>query len=225
MRAMDWAAITFDCFGTLVDWRRGTRTALASLPALAPLRARLDEVIAARERAEQELQRGPFLPYREVLARSLQQGCRTLGLALPRADADAFADSQADWPAFPDTPDALQRLARVAPLGLLSNCDPAPLRACAERTLRAPIALFVDAARAGSYKPAPGHWQVALAALGVPAARVLHVSAYEFYDLRPAHALGCGLAFVARDGERAPAGLPLAHRAADLAELADQLGA
>lgn len=222
---MEFDAITFDCFGTLVDWRRGTRAALGALPALAPWGGRLAEIVAARERAEQALQRGPFLPYREILARSLMEGCRALGCAIPRAEAEAFADSQADWPAFPDAPAALRRLARLAPLGLLSNCDPAPLRACAERTLRAPIALFVDAQRAGSYKPAPGHWRVALEALGLAPQRVLHVSAYEFYDLAPAHALGFGLGFVARDGERAPAGLPLACRAPDLAGLADQLGA
>ncbi|MDA1259571.1 MAG: HAD-IA family hydrolase [Planctomycetota bacterium] len=221
---MDWAAITFDCFGTLVDWRRGTRGALSALPALSPWQDRLSEVIAARERAEQSIQRGPFLPYREVLAASLEEGCRALGFAVPRTEAEAFADSQADWPVFADTPDALRRLARLAPLGLLSNCDAAPLRACAERSLRAPIALFVDAARAGSYKPALGHWQVALEALQLPPERVLHVSAYGFYDLEPAHALGFGLAFIARDGEQAPQGLPLAHRAMNLTELADQLG-
>lgn len=222
---MRWAAITFDCFGTLVDWRRGTRTALAALPSLSAWRDRLADVVAAREREEQQIQRGAFLPYREVLALSLERAGRALGCAIPRAEAEAFADSQALWPAFADTPAALRRLARLAPLGLLSNCDAEPLHACAERTLRAPIALFVDAGRAGSYKPAPGHWRVALAELELPPERVLHVSAYAFYDLIPAHALGFGLAFVARDGEREPLGLPLAHRAADLAELADQLGA
>jgi len=224
-RAMQWSALTFDCFGTLVDWRRGTRAALDALPALSGWQERLGEIVAARERAEQEIQRGPFLPYREVLARSLEMACRSLGCPLPRAEAEQFADSQADWPVFTDTPAALQRLARLAPLGLLSNCDAAPLRACAEHSLRAPISLYVDAGRAGSYKPALGHWRVALEELRLPPERVLHISAYGFYDLEPAHRLGFGLAFVARDGERAPIGLPLAHRAADLAELADQLGA
>ncbi len=220
-----FAAITFDCFGTLVDWRRGTREALTALPALAPWIPELDAVISAREEAEQEIQRGRFLPYREVLIRSLTEGCRRLGFHLPLAQAERFADSQGDWPVFADTPAALQRLARVAPLGLLSNCDAAPLAACAAHHLRAPIALMVDAGRAGSYKPAPGHWRVALEELRVPPERVLHVSAYGFYDLIPAHALGFALAFVARDAERAPAGLPLDFAARDLADLADQLGA
>ncbi len=219
-------AITFDCFGTLVDWRRGMRQAIARLPALGDAAGQVDALIAAREEAERVLQRGAFLPYREILERSLSAAWQqVLARPLPPAEAAAFAAAQADWPPFAEAPAALARLARLAPLGLLSNCDPAPLRACAARHLRAPIALFVDAARAGSYKPAPGHWQAALRELGLAPARVLHVSAYADYDLRPAHALGFATAFVARDRETAPADVPLALRARDLADLADQLGA
>lgn len=221
-----WSAFTFDCFGTLVDWRAGMRTALRALPALGADAERVNELIAARERAERELQRAGCAPYREILADSLQVGWRrVLGRSLPRAQAEAFADAQGDWPAFPDAPAALQRLARLAPLALLSNCDPQPLRDCAARQLQAPIACFVDVQRAGSYKPASGHWRAALAELGLAPAQVLHVSAYAFYDLRPAHALGFATAFVARDAERAPEDVPLAYRARDLADLADQVGA
>lgn len=221
-----YAAFTFDCFGTLVDWRRGMREALAALPGARGTEARAAELIAAREEAERELQRGPFLPYREILARSISAAWRSvLGRELPPEQAQAFAAAQARWPAFADTPGALRRMAALAPLALLSNCDPEPLRACAAGQLRAPVAVFVDAARAGSYKPAPGHWRAALEELRLPPERILHVSAYEFYDLRPAHALGFATAFVARDGERPPAGVPLAFQARDLADLADQLGA
>jgi 2-haloalkanoic acid dehalogenase type II len=221
-----WDAFTFDCFGTLVDWRGGMRAALRALPALGADGGRVDELIAARERAEQDLQRGGCAPYRGILADSIQRAWReTLGRELPRAQAEAFADAQGNWPAFPDTPAALARMALRAPLALLSNCDPEPLRTCAARHLRAQIALFEDAARAGSYKPAPGHWRAALEELRAPPERVLHVSAYAFYDLRPAHALGFATAFVARDGERAPEDVPLAFRARDLADLADQVGA
>lgn len=224
MRPFD--AFTFDCFGTLVDWRRGMREALAEMPAFQGYEASAEALIAEREAAERELQRGPFQPYREILASSIRAAWQqTLHHELPREQALAFAEAQARWPAFPDTAAALQRLASLAPLALLSNCDPEPLRACAAQQLRAPIALFVDAARAGSYKPAPGHWRVALAALRLSPARILHVSAYDFYDLRPAHALGFATAFVARDGEQPPEDLPLAFQARDLADLADQLGA
>ena len=224
MRTFD--AFTFDCFGTLVDWRRGMREALDRLPALAGNEEHAEAIIAAREGAERELQRGPFRPYREILASSLGAAWQqVLQRELPAQQAQAFAADQGRWPAFPDTAAALRRLAGLAPLALLSNCDPEPLRVCAAQQLRAPIAHFIDAARAGSYKPAPGHWAAALAVLQLAPARVLHVSAYEFYDLRPAHALGFATAFVTRDGERPPTGIPLAFQARDLADLADQLGA
>ncbi len=219
-------ALTFDCFGTLVDWRGGMRAAIRALPCLGGDTNRVDALIAAREETERGLQRGGFLAYREILARSIAAAWHeVLHRPLPADQAQAFADAQEDWPPFPDTPSALARLTRVAPLGLLSNCDAEPLRVCAARHLRAPIALFVDAQRARSYKPAPGHWREALAALNVEPARVLHVSAYAFYDLRPAHALGFATAFVARDGEQPPEDVPLAFRALDLTDLADQLGA
>lgn len=224
MRPFD--AFTFDCFGTLVDWRRGMREALLRTPDLQGSEARAEALIAAREAAEQDLQRGPFLEYREILTRSISAAWRTvLQRDLPPDQARDFADAQAQWPAFPDSPAALQRLGAMAPLALLSNCDPGPLRDCATLQLKVPQALLIDAARAGSYKPAPGHWRAALAALHLPPARILHVSAYDYYDLRPARALGFAVAFVARDSERPPADLDLAFQARDLADLADQLGA
>lgn len=217
-------AVTFDCFGTLVDWRYGQERVLRQLPSLREHARALPTLMDARELAEQRMQRGPWLPYAEILARSLQEACdEVLQLALPVREADAFAAGQLGWPAFPNTVDALGRLTRKLPIGLLSNCDEEALTLCARKHLGVPISWLVSAERAQSYKPAARHWELFLEESGLAPTQVLHVSFARDYDLDPAAALGFPLGFIARRGAPAPEGLPLAVHAIDLADLVDQV--
>lgn len=225
MAHFPYRALTFDCFGTLMDWRRGQEEAMASLPELVGHEDAFASLESARMEAEKVLQGGPFLPYREILALSLLEAAdAALGIPLSRASALAFADTQAAWPAYPDSKQALQRIAAKAIIGLLSNCDAAPLRHAAAQGLGLSAPLLIPAEAVRSYKPDAGHWQAALRTLDCTAQEVLHVSAYTYYDLAPAHRLGFPVAFLARDGEEAPGHFPLAYQARDLADLADQLG-
>ena len=220
-----YRALTFDCFGTLMDWRRGQAIALQALPELAENAAAFPAIEKARLEAEQILQAGPWLPYREILARSITTAAKqVLGITLSSASSLAFADAQAHWPPYDDSVAALKRLAVHTRIGLLSNCDDAPLRHAAKEGLALENPLLIPAEAVRSYKPDAGHWDAALRALGCRPEEVLHVSAYAFYDLVPAHRLGFSLAFLARDEEVAPTQLPLAYQARDLADLADQLG-
>lgn len=225
MTHFPYQALTFDCFGTLMDWRRGQALALKSLPEMAGHEASFQRIEMARMEAEQVLQAGPFLAYREILASSITTAVEVvLRKPLSRNSALAFADAQADWPAYADSRQALARLAPHTTLGLLSNCDAAPLRHAASEGLGLTEPLLIPAEAVRSYKPDAGHWEAALRALDCRPDQVLHVSAYTFYDLAPAHRLGFDLAFLARDEEVAPDHLPLAYQARDLADLADQLG-
>jgi FMN phosphatase YigB (HAD superfamily) len=197
-------AVTFDCFGTLIDWRRGQRRVLEQFPSLRGQEERIDEVIAARGPIEVELERGPWRRYEEILAESIGRACREVcEVELTATERRAFA--------------------AALPVGLLSNCDDLTLRLCAHKHLRAPVALFVSAEQVRSYKPARAHWGAALAALGLEAAEVLHVSFTPFYDLEPAAALGFQLGFLDREGTGPPAGLDFAHTAEDLPELVRQV--
>ncbi len=217
-------AVTFDCFGTLIDWRSGQRRVLEQFPSLRGQEERIDEVIAARGPIEVELERGPWRRYEEILAESVGRACREVcEVELTATERRAFAAGQLGWPAWPDAPAALAELAAALPVGLLSNCDDLTLRLCAHKHLRAPVALFVSAEQVRSYKPAPAHWGAALAALGLEAPEVLHVSFTPFYDLEPAAALGFQLGFLDREGTGPPAGLDFAHTAEDLPELVRQV--
>lgn len=208
-----------------MDWRRGQAIALAALPELADQADVFPAIEKARMEAEQVLQAGPWLPYREVLAQSITTAVQTvLNTPLSRSSSLSFADAQAHWPAYDDSVAALKRLAAHTRIGLLSNCDDGPLRHAASVGLQLEDPLLIPAEAVQSYKPDAGHWQAALRTLDCAPQEVLHVSAYAFYDLVPAHRLGFPLAFLARDEEVAPEQLPLAFQARDMADLADQLG-
>ncbi|RMH01211.1 MAG: HAD family hydrolase [Planctomycetota bacterium] len=217
-------AVTFDCFGTLIDWRLGQRRVLEQFPSLRGNEDRIDEIIAARGPIERDLETGVWRRYEEILAESVAEAVRRVcGIELTPTEQRAFAAGQLGWPAFPDAPAALAELAAELPVGLLSNCDDVTLRLCAHKHLRVPIAVFVSAERARSYKPAPRHWRLALDDLGLEPAEVLHVSFAADYDLEPAAAQGFVLGFVGRYGTEPPAGLDFAFTAGDLPELVRQI--
>lgn len=208
-----------------MDWRQGQKSCLERLPGLAGKSLDPSALDRARMEAEQRMQAGAWRPYREILADSLTRAVQeTLGLTLPSGDARTFGESMADWPAYPDSPAALQRLAGHCTLGLLSNCDASDLARVSKEVLGLEDVLLISSEAVHSYKPSEEHWHAALRRLDCAPEEILHVSAYSYYDLTPAHHLGFDLAFLARDDEQAPTQLPLAYRARDLADLAGQLG-
>lgn len=116
-QAQRW--VTFDCYGTLVDWRTGMREALAAVGG-----ETLHRLLEAYHRHEHAVEAGPFRPYRDVLRESLLHASRELGVQLPRGDADVLSESLPEWPVFGDVPDALTELrASGSRLGILSNVD------------------------------------------------------------------------------------------------------
>ncbi len=223
-----YKALTFDCFGTLMDWRRGQRESLWNLPECAPLRAEGVETFAALDRdrmlAEQKLQRGPFLPYGQVLQGSLASAGERHGIDFAASSLRSYASAMAHWPAFSDSAEGLAQLSAHVQIGLLSNCEEDILRQVAHNQLGCPQATCLSADAVKSYKPAPSHWKAYLTYSGLKPAEVLHVSAYDHYDLRPAQALGFPVAFIARDQECLPDDLKVEHQAKDVLDLVLQLG-
>jgi 2-haloacid dehalogenase len=179
-----WA--TFDCFGTLIDWRHGIAT---SAELLFPGRG--GELLAAYHRQEPRVQRErPGARYRRVLAEALRRACADLGLSLNTDDADILGETIPHWPAFPEVPSALRELRAAGwRLALLTNCD-ADIIAHSQRRLGAPIDAVITAELVGSYKPAHGHFTWFAESFGVCRDRWVHVAQSAFHDLRPAGELG-----------------------------------
>jgi 2-haloalkanoic acid dehalogenase type II len=199
---------TFDIFGTVLDWRRGLRDAVAKAG------SRMDD--AAFDRiidAQASIEAGPYRRYADIVADSLVQV-----LGIDATAALATGRDAGEWPLFPDSADALRRLRRIAPCAATTNSDLSHGRSV-QRSLGFDLDAWICAEDVRAYKPDERVWREAAAKTGVvPGPEWWHVSAYADYDLATARALGLTCVFVARPHARpGPADLSV-H---DLSELAD----
>ena len=192
--------VTFDCYGTLVDWNAGLREALGS-----------DELLQRYHQVEPQVQaEDPSLSYREVM----REIARRLGV-----EADP-AESLPRWPVFPEVPAALEEARdREWRLAILSNTDRDLLDA-SMGAIGVPFDLSIVASEIGSYKPAERHWRAFEETVGrLPD---VHVAQSLFHDIATANALGIPNVWVNRLGEQAGETRPTAERP-DLTGLADVL--
>ncbi len=153
--------LTFDCYGTLIDWESGILTALRPLLARHGAAASDEEILALYGRLEPEAESGGFVPYRTVLGRVVEGFGRHYGLALGGDEADALAASLPGWDPFPDTVPALQALAARYRLGVISNVDDDLFAGTASR-LGIAFDWVVTAQSVGAYKPSPRMFEEAL---------------------------------------------------------------
>lgn len=189
--------LTFDCYGTLIDWETGLLKALG--PALArcerPLeKGALLELFAA---LEAEAESGPYVSYREVLATVFGGIAARLGLQASDHEARAFADSVGDWPAFPDSAEALASLKMRFRLAVITNCDD-DLFAISNERLKVKFDCIVTAQQARSYKPSLNNFAVAIRRLGADRSEIVHVAQSPFHDHVPARSLGLTTVWINR---------------------------
>ena len=212
--------VTFDCYGTLIDWRTGIGDAFAeAVPGAADLPR--DAVLRAYARAEAEVEAGPYLPYRQVLTRASAESAEMLDLTVPDSRRSFLADSLPSWKPFADTNPALEIIAALGPrLVILSNIDDDLLRSTLEQ-LSVPFDLLITAAGLRSYKPAPAHFLAAIDACGGRQEAIVHVAESFFHDVRTARPLGIRTLWINRTAApSAPEPIPTAELH-DLAEAAD----
>ena len=190
-------AVTFDCYGTLIDWEAGLRAYVT--PILA--RSSRPEVTAAAwvERWEriQFQMLVPYRSYREILARSYDATMQDFGIEAFVDAGPGLARSVAEWEPFADTTRALRRLGKRRRLAIVSNID-RDLLADTVGRLQAPFSALVTAEDARAYKPDPRPFQLAIERLALPPERILHAAFGWKYDLAPAHALGMRTCFINR---------------------------
>lgn len=190
--------LTFDCFGTLIDWRHGIRT---TGELLFPGRgdAFLDAYIALEAEVERE---GTFKRYRAVLAETTRRAARQLELDLKADDSTALVSTIPYWPPFADVGPALAQLRREGwTFALLTNCD-RDLIAQTQRRLPASFDAVVTAEDVSAYKPHHAHFTLFQSTFGSSADAWIHVAQSYFHDIRPAHDLGIPRVWVNRQGEK-----------------------
>ena len=180
--------LTFDCYGTLIDWEAGILAGLRRVLDRRVVVPDAEDLLERYARHEAAIEAGPYLRYREVLARALRGVCGELGIEPTAAEAAAFGGSVGDWPAFPDSKSALAALARRFRLAVITNCDD-DLFAESNRRLGVTFDWVITAQQVGSYKPSHRNFEVAFERIegaGVPRERILHVAQSLFHDHVPA---------------------------------------
>ena len=195
-------ALTFDCYGTLIDWETGLLAVLRPWAEREALAATSDAtLLGAYSDIEPIVQREtPGAHYSDILREVMRRFALRHSASATKADCDALAASVGEWPAFADTPEALKRLKQRFKLVIVSNVDRASF-ARTNRLLGVEFDAIVTAEDVGSYKPAPGHFDRAIAelgALGVDRSQILHVAESLYHDHVPAKSLGLPTAWIKR---------------------------
>ena len=215
--------ITFDCYGTLIDWESGIINAFQSEAAKDGIELNQDKIIAAYSTEEPAVESEPYRPYREVLGKTARRVAASLGWELGADRAGFLVASLPNWKPFQDTNSALERIARHFKLGILSNIDD-DLLSATRKHFTVDFDLVVTAQQVKSYKPSFAHFEEGLARADDK--RVLHAAQSYFHDVVPAIALGIPVVWVNRKGSSVEPGGPLpTHEVRDLSELANLLGA
>jgi len=190
--------LTFDCFGTLIDWRHGIRTTGELL-----FPGRGADFLVAYIALEAEVESdGPFRRYRAVLTETTRRVARKLGVELRPDDATALVSTIPYWPPFADVGPAMGEVRKEGwKLALLTNCD-RDLIALTQRRLPVPFDAVVTAEDVSAYKPDHAHFRLFQSTFGSSAGAWIHVAQSYFHDIRPTSEMGITRIWVNRQGER-----------------------
>jgi 2-haloacid dehalogenase len=209
--------LTFDCYGTLIDWETGILASLQPILTHHGVTADVEHLLTLYSELERAAeQEGPYRSYRQVLMTVLHGLGERLGFRAAATEQAQFAASVGAWPPFTDTPAALVALKRSFKMAIVSNVDD-DLFARTHPQLGIVFDWVITAQQVRSYKPSLNNFHQALARIGVPKEQVLHVAQSLFHDHVPAKQLGLDTVWVNRRHNKTGAGAtPPAHVQPDL---------
>ena len=213
--------VTFDCFGTLVDWQAGFTATLAPYAG-----DRVQEIVRAYHACERLVERErPYRSYKDVLVTALVRAAAQFGVRLSESDARRLPHSWATMRLFDDVEAMLAELRRKGfRLAVLTNCDD-DLFEVTHRTFKTPFDLFVTAERVRGYKPAPWHFRAFERLTGARKSDWVHVACSWYHDIAPARALGIKRVWLDRErtGEDPSTACVHVHSATDVVRSIDRL--
>lgn len=203
-----FSVLTFDCYGTLIDWDQGILNALQPVLKRHNLVLSDDEVLKLYGELKAAAERRDYQPYLGILIEVMEGVGERLNLHWSDDERRTLAESVGDWPPFADTVAALETLRERYKLVILSNIDD-DLFALSARHLKVEFSQVITAQQVGSYKPNPRNFEYALEQIertGDTRDQVLHVAQSLFHDIAPANALGLTTVWVNRRHDRAGSG-------------------
>ena len=208
--------LTFDCYGTLIDWESGIRAALRPVLSAHGVSIADESMLELYAALESQAERGEFVNYKQVL-RSVMLGFgRELGFSPTQNEMTCLAESIKDWLPFPDTVESLIALKSRYKLGIISNIDD-DLFSSSARHLQVEFEWVITAEQVRSYKPSHNNFKQALARIDAPKERILHVAQSIFHDIVPAQSLGLATVWVnRRQGQSSFGATPPAESQPDL---------
>ena len=191
--------LSFDCYGTLIDWESGILAALG--PVLAAHDVHLSDagVLELYAEIEPKAQAGPFVTYREVLRKVMRGLGDRLGFSPSPSEMDRLADSIGSWRPFPDSVEALRTLGRTFRLAVITNMDD-DLFALSATHLNVNFEWVITSEQSRSYKPSLSNFRLAFEKIGVGREKLLHIAQSVYHDIVPARALGLNTGWVNRRG-------------------------
>jgi 2-haloacid dehalogenase len=215
-----FTAISFDCYGTLIDWESGI------LPVLRGVLARHGQVLSDAEMLEHygefeaEAESGPYQSYREVLRSVVRAFAGRFHFEGTSEEIESLHESVSEWRPFPDTEAALREIQKNYKLVVISNIDD-DLFAQTQKRLNVEFDAVITAEQARSYKPSLNNFQLALRKLGISPERWLHVGQSVYHDVVPAQSLGISTVWVNRKSARPGVGAVRASEGRPDLEVAD----
>ena len=195
-----FSLITFDCYGTLIDWESGMKNALRNLTKRRNISFDIESLPERYIEIELEIEKESYRKYKEVLGLGVRRLFEEKGIMLSSEEEKIFADSINTWPPFNETTEVLRKIKEKYKLAILSNID--------EDLIKHSIKLIgvefdgvITAEQVKSYKPSHGHWKRMMDVFKIPKENVLHVAASYVHDIVPAKELGFRVAWINRKNE------------------------
>jgi len=215
--------ITFDCYGTLIDWESGMKNALVELLRKRNLSLDVESLPQRYIEVELEIEREGYRRYKEVLALGVRRLFEEKDIKLAPQEERVFADTIITWPPFEETAEVLKRLKERHRLVILSNIDDDIIRHSI-KLMGVEFDAVITAEQVKSYKPSHGHWKKMMEVFNLPKEKVLHVAASYVHDIFPAKELGFQTAWINRKNEKIEGNIKPDYEFRDLRPLVSLLG-
>jgi 2-haloacid dehalogenase len=192
-----YEVMSFDCYGTLIDWESGILDALRPILKAHNIKISDEHMLEHYAKIESAVEKGEFITYRDVLRTVMQEISSRSGFVPFPSELNCLVDSLKNWMPFPDTVGALKTLKKRFKLAIISNIDD-DLFALSEKHLEVEFDWVITAEQVRSYKPALSNFEFALEMMRVSPEKILHIAQSIYHDIIPAKALGLSTIWVNR---------------------------
>ena len=225
----NFEVLTFDCYGTLIDWESGIWEALHPMLMRHHVTITRDKTLELYGELESEAERGEYHEYKVILRTVLEGFGSRLGFMPTLTELKHFSESVKDWPAFPDSARVLKVFKKKYKLAIISNIDD-DLFAFSAQRLRVQFDWVITAQQAKTYKPSLNNFHLAFERMGLPKNKILHIAQSLYHDMVPAKTLGLSTVWINRRynksgfGATPPAQAQPDLEVPDLQTLAEKMG-